>query len=194
MDRAGNVIRKKNIIQMEEHNKPNDWLGWKENIFALEVQQPWSELILSGSKTIEVRTYPLPPDLVRQKLWILQSPSNSKEGVSSLGNVIETASIDTSTLDQDFEENRPKLVGWMIISSVKVYRNAESFHNEEKMHLVPKESVHSWWSASTQTQPVVVHGWCIDHVVVQGLSNLHCTTLVRRKRSLFEIREHKTGG
>ena len=54
-----------------------------DDAFALEMQSPWAEALLSGSKTVETRAYDLPPALLRRKIHILQSPHGT-DGVSSL--------------------------------------------------------------------------------------------------------------
>jgi hypothetical protein len=63
------------------------WLGDKEAVFGLEMQLPWSRHLLEGRKTIEVRSYPLPAELLGRRLYMLESQPRV-DGVSTLGDKI----------------------------------------------------------------------------------------------------------
>jgi hypothetical protein len=57
--------------------------------YALEVQTPFSTLILTGTKDIETRNYELPPYLADKDVYILESNgSDTVAGVSGIGDII----------------------------------------------------------------------------------------------------------
>ena len=45
---------------------------------GLNIQWPWSSLILNGSKTVETRNYPLPKSYIHQDLFLVETPGPSK--------------------------------------------------------------------------------------------------------------------
>src|SRR4051812_13695267 len=44
---------------------------------AINVQFPISQLILSGQKTVETRTYPIPRQWISQPMWIIETPGKT---------------------------------------------------------------------------------------------------------------------
>ena len=65
--------------------------------YCLEVQGAWSDALMSGSKTIETRAYPLPPDLLGVPLGLLWSPSPGGLAVHGghAGHLVGTVSFST---------------------------------------------------------------------------------------------------
>ena len=58
----------------------------KQVIPGINIQWPWSELLLSGKKTIETRTYPLPEKFRSVDLAIIETPGprgKVEAGISS---------------------------------------------------------------------------------------------------------------
>lgn len=52
-----------------------------KGISGIHIQWPWSELIISGEKTIETRHYPLPKKHLGNELAIIETPGpNGKKG------------------------------------------------------------------------------------------------------------------
>ena len=155
---------------MDEHGKPLNWKGWEEGTFALEMQQPWSVLLLNREKTVETRAYPLPQALFNRKIYVLETQKGST--TSSLGNRLRVQ-----------ENPNARLVGWVVFRSTKEYTSELDFRADEEAHRVQRSSPFGW-KASTTT---VVYGWVTDHVG-RDLSDLTETrTAVRRMRSLFEL-------
>jgi hypothetical protein len=50
---------------------------------GINIQYPWSELLLSGAKTIETRTYALPKKYIGIELAIIETPGLTKESRAS---------------------------------------------------------------------------------------------------------------
>lgn len=57
---------------MEQSSKPNEFLT------GIHVQAPWSELILTGKKTVETRNYPLPQKFINIPLALIETPGYKK--------------------------------------------------------------------------------------------------------------------
>lgn len=54
-------------------------------LFGLEMKEPWASMVLSGEKTIETRTYPLPEQLVGRPMVLLATAADSgSAGTSGL--------------------------------------------------------------------------------------------------------------
>jgi hypothetical protein len=67
--------------------------------YGLELQLPFSELLLSGTKTIETRAYPLPSTLLYRHILIIEAPAG-QDGRSALSSIIQNTTgteIDATT-------------------------------------------------------------------------------------------------
>lgn len=166
----------------DNHSKGLSWEGWSlsDKQFGLEMQKPWAGALLSGEKKIETRAYDFPPALVGKKILILESKPG-KAGVSSLGNVIT---------DSDGIDNYVRILGWAIFDQVIEYKNRESFENDEKLHLVTRDSGYGWKDGKTE----VIYGWvCKNMKVYSGRdAEPQVDALVRRMRSLYQIQPKRT--
>ena len=96
---------------------------------ALEVQLPFSELILSRLKTIETRAYPLPEKLLGTKIMLLESQAVSSSSLSSsLGDVI---------LGSD---ESVKIVGYIIVDNIVEYNTYEQWDTDRARTCVDRSS------------------------------------------------------
>lgn len=70
----------------EEQEGEDKGIG-KDIKYALEVQASWCKKLLDGSKTIETRAYPLPPDVLHEKILLIESPGGglSVHGLDKVG-------------------------------------------------------------------------------------------------------------
>ena len=84
---------------------------------ALSLQQPWAELILSGRKTIETRTW---NTKFRGEFFIHASKQTDKKICKKVG--VEDPVTGC-------------LVGKATLVSVKAYKNAKEFAKDKKKHL-----------------------------------------------------------
>ena len=52
---------------------------------GLNIQYPWSQLIVTGKKTVETRAYPIPLHLLNRELALIETPGRmgKKHGISS---------------------------------------------------------------------------------------------------------------
>jgi hypothetical protein len=171
------------------HAKPMDWTGWGsvDQVFGLELQQPWAGAVVDGEKAIETRSYTLPPSLIGKKVMIIQS-SSGQAGISSLGNSIALSRADKA--------GGNRIIGWCIFSSVQLYTTEKDFRADEKLHLVTPDSGYGWKDAITKT----IYGWIVkEHCRYDESSSSASVygTGERRFRSIFQLhREVKasTGG
>ena len=153
--------------------------GWvaDDRSFGLEMQRPWSGLMLSGEKSVETRGYELPAPLLGVRVEILEPRAPGSPGVSGLGDVLDGDQIGKSV----------RLVGWCVFSRVIVYRDGEAFDADKDLHLVTRGSRYGWKDGETE----VLYGWVVGHAVMyeegHGSSDLKLRSITRRMRSLFEI-------
>mmetsp|Transcript_3807 Transcript_3807/g.9991 ORF Transcript_3807/g.9991 Transcript_3807/m.9991 type:complete len:917 (+) Transcript_3807:110-2860(+) len=161
------------------HSKPIDWSGWNsvDQIFGLELQNPWAGLVVDGKKSIETRSYALPPSLIGKKIMIIESCSG-QAGVSSLGNCISLSQTET--------DRGTKIIGWCIFSSIKEYTTGKDFRAEENQHLVTQDSGYGWKEGKTKT----VYGWIVKERYRYNRSSSSASiydVAVRRYRSIFQL-------
>lgn len=72
----------------------------KKKIPGLNIQWPWSQLLLSGKKTIETRTYPLPKKYENVELAIIETPG--PDGKKKAG-ILKARIIGTIVFENSFQ-------------------------------------------------------------------------------------------
>lgn len=161
-----------------EHQKESDWNGWKKYTFGLEMQQPWSQHLLNGKKTIETRAYDLPKALIGKKIFILESKSG-EDGISSIGNYLVGDEIYDSI----------NVVGWVIFNKVIIYRYRSKFEADEEKHMVKRDSGYGW-----RDDTRIVYGWVVSKKTKfnnvdakNGVKKPIVQSMTRRMRSLFSL-------
>ena len=101
------------------------------------MQAPWGEAILTGKKTIESRSYPLPECLLNQVIWIIDSPEGE----------VKKSALPDSVPAEDFDL---KMTGYVIFDKSWVYPSLSAFNKDFKKHLVPCSSGYAW----TKERPI----------------------------------------
>lgn len=157
-------------LQSDDHCKSPDWSGWKVHAFGLEMQDPWARHVLTGAKSIETRSYDLPPALIGKKIAILQS----RQGRAGISAVSDTLDLNSGTVE---------LVGWCIFDRVCAYRDQAAFKVDEARHMVRSDSEYGWKAGSTE----VIYGWMISEYGSYATKEHTRGTAIRRMRSLFEL-------
>lgn len=104
--------------------------------YGLEIQQPYAELLLTGVKTIETRSYPLPSNLLYRHILIIES-STGKDGVSELPSVVRNSG-------GDVDGTGPRIVGSVVFSECFEYSSEKEWRDDENKHLVPAGSLYDW--------------------------------------------------
>jgi hypothetical protein len=106
---------------------------------GINIQAPWSSLIIDGRKTIETRFYPIPKQYVGVPIAIIETPGKNKSLVS-------------------------RVVGVAIFGESFAYVDADQFYSDSPRHLVSRQSSDFGWEESKQK-----HGWpiltCVRHTV-----------------------------
>ena len=129
---------------------------------ALEVQSPFSRLILSGKKTIETRAYPFPLDLIGSSIILCESLQGS-DGVSRVADEVHQGQEGLS------------LIGEIFISSSKEYQSQIEWDRDAEKHQVPKGSSYDW----SPTECGRRYAWQIERVIVYS-HELPVPTMRRR--------------
>jgi hypothetical protein len=168
-----------NTMMEDNRSKTQCWQGWadKERKFGLEMQQPYSDLLVDGSKSIESRSYPLPEALLDTKIEILQS-EKGQDGVSSVPNRVALHNSSDNSSSPLL-----KRIGWVTFSKCIQYTSCEEFEADREKHLVHPNSGYCWnyerpmfgWVVKSYYKREIVNGENVD------------TVAIRRMRSLFEI-------
>lgn len=148
--------------------------------FGLEMQQPWSRYLLEGRKTIEVRNYPLPPELIGTKIYIIES-KQGMDGVSALGDRIEFHH------ESDGMNNGGPIInirGWCKFGSIKMYESKVDFEADEGQHLVSPTSGYAWKEGKTS----MLYGWVVQECECFDKASADLFAYgIRRKRSIFQL-------
>lgn len=135
----------------------------------LEVQQPYADLILSGDKTVETRTYALPAEFVGRKIHILRSPAGAA-GRSAVPDAVAPEAAAKLGLD---------VVGWASFGSCAPYPDEAAWRADRAAHCVDVDAPAYGWPAEG-----VIYAWRVD--AVEALSPRPLSAPIRRHlRSLF---------
>lgn len=146
--------------------------------YALEVQVPYSTLIISGRKTIETRRYALPPCLIAKSLHILESAQGSP-GVSALGDEIRLD--DSSALCS--------IIGSVVFSGCKIYTSAQEWEADRERHCVPATTEAAIYNYSDAPGAAKIYGWIVAEASSQTPPPFAARTLSRAHRSLYRYIE-----
>jgi hypothetical protein len=70
----------------------------KRELPGINIQWPWSELLLSGKKTIETRSYPIPEKFKNVEMAIIETPGpNGKKNGIMEARIVGTITFSNST-------------------------------------------------------------------------------------------------
>ncbi len=89
------------------------------NYTGINIQHPISQLITSGQKTIETRTYPIPAKYLNVPLVIVETPGKSGKFKS-------------------------RAIGIVTFKNCFKYVDEKSFYKDFKLHCVDKQSLWKW--------------------------------------------------
>jgi len=106
---------------------------------GINIQWPWSELLLSGQKTIETRVYPLPEKFIGIELAVIETPG--KRGKREAG----------------FDKAR--IVGTITFSGSFQYESREEWAHDISKHCVKKDDPQFGWKADRAK-----YGWIVKKV------------------------------
>lgn len=107
---------------------------------GINIQWPWSELLISGKKTIETRGYPLPERLAGKQLALIETPG--KKGRKEAGIV------------------SARIVGTITFKKSYMYGSKKDWTKEYDLHLVPENDIVYGYTAQKPKW-----GWVVESVV-----------------------------
>ncbi|KAK9821506.1 hypothetical protein WJX74_004894 [Apatococcus lobatus] len=143
-------------------------------VIGLECKAAWCDLLLSGRKSVESRTYPLPEPCIGQKIWLLAS--GGTENVSSLGDTVAPGCADA------------EIVGWVSFGSVMSYQSQAEWEQDASRHCVSAHSPYAWKPGVTTE----IYAWEVASrgrlAVPQPLPAME-----RLKRSLYMLQSEPEG-
>lgn len=107
----------------------------KKTYTGINIQWPISELILSGQKIIETRTYPIPEKYLNQEMLMIETPG--KKG--------------------DF---KARITGIIKFTECFEYKNKNVFYKDSKKHFVTPDSDWAWkdkskWGWSVEVVQII---------------------------------------
>lgn len=91
----------------------------KKKITGINIQFPISQLIISGQKTIETRTYPIPSSYVNQEMALIETPGKQGKFKSRVIAIIK--------FNDSFK-----------------YSSKQRFYSDSSKHQVTKDSKWAW--------------------------------------------------
>lgn len=105
---------------------------------GINIQRPWSTLIVDGTKVVETRSYPIPKKYVGVEIAIIETPG--AQGIR--------------------DKSRPaKIVGTVVFENCFQYNSKAEWKKDFALHLVPEE--HELFGFSSKTPK---WGWRIASV------------------------------
>lgn len=105
------------------------------SIVGVNIQYPWSRLLVSGEKTVETRKYPLPVRYRGVPLAIIETPGKHKP------------------------KFRARIIGVIKFSGSIEYKNAKEWEADKRRHLVAKSDPMFCFK---EGEPK--HGWVVKSV------------------------------
>ena len=105
---------------------------------GLNVQWPWSQLILSGKKTVETRSYKLPELYLGKKLAIIETPGKRRG-----------------------RPDKASIVGLVTFSKSFRYKSRKEWLLDRSRHLVDEHDPLFCWDSNREKW-----GWVISEVMV----------------------------
>ena len=186
-----NVDRMEDTSSNNHYSKSPSWDGWSSVVkyFGLELQSPYAQYLLDGTKSIETRGYPIPDALLSKRIEVLES-SKGVDGVSSIPDRVALMAPLTSTENANDDGASSSRVlhrrGWCTFSHCFRYATAIEFEADSHKHLVDVSSRYGW----DETKPM--YGWIVGSCGLHDGENNTSDDCVqyfaeRRMRSIFEI-------
>ena len=112
--------------------------GQKLSLRGLNIQWPFSQLILAGIKTVEVRGYDLcykyPNVLPGEEVWLIETPGPPKALKSAIGD----------RMDMGQRPKRAQIVGTVIFSNAEKYADVNAFRADARRHCIAECGDKDW--------------------------------------------------
>ncbi len=92
---------------------------------GINIQAPWSRLLIEGKKSIETRTYQLPEKYRAKDLWLIETPGR-------LGKF------------------KARVIGVIRFSEFRQYSSAAAFYEDSDLHLIHPDTKDYAWHGRTK--------------------------------------------
>ena len=122
---------------MVEQRKPRAVV---KTIPGINIQWPWSEYLVSGKKTIETRTYPIPLKHIGVELAIIETPGPKGKKLAGI--------------------EKARIIGTIIFESSFQYKSRKDWEKDVKKHLVGSSADDFTW----EDRGGEVWGWKVKKV------------------------------
>ncbi|KYG67621.1 hypothetical protein AZI85_17225 [Bdellovibrio bacteriovorus] len=133
-------------------------------IQGINIQWPWSELLVSGKKTVETRSYPLPARLIDTELAIIETPGPNGKRAAGI--------------------TKARIIGTITFTRSYKYKTKTHWRSEYEKHLVsPDDSLFGY------RQEKEKYGWVVG--MVEKLDN---PAPAPSKRGIIFAKACKVGG
>ena len=101
---------------------------------GINIQSPWSHLLINGEKCVETRTYPLPEKYEGEELALIETPGKSG----------------------DF---KARIIGTITFSHSFKYPDKNAWKDDYARHLVEETDIDFGWKNNKEK-----HGWVVSDV------------------------------
>lgn len=102
---------------------------------GINIQTPWSGLLINGKKCVETRSYPLPNKYIGQELALIETPGKSG----------------------DF---KARIIGTITFSHSFKYPSLQAWEDDYQRHLVPEDDETYGWKSDKPK-----YGWVVSNIV-----------------------------
>ena len=98
---------------------------------GINIQYPISQLIIEKKKTIETRTYPIPPNYLGQEMALIETPGKTGKF-------------------------KARIIAIIKFTDCFQYKNKKEFYAQSNLHCVTPDSIWAWYDGEKWGWPVEV--------------------------------------
>ena len=126
---------------------------------GINIQWPWSQLLLSGKKTVETRSYDIPEKYRGVDLAIIETPGPRGK--------------------KDAGITKARIIGTIVFEKTYRFQSVKHWQSEENLHFVPTKDPQYAWSKRDE-----VWGW-----VVKSVRKFSKPTIAPKNRGIIFTRK-----
>jgi hypothetical protein len=108
---------------------------------GINIQWPWSQLLITSQKTVETRSYPLPEKYIGRELAVIETPG--KRGLQEAG------------------ITKARIIGTITFSYSKAYGNEQEWLEDRPRHRIESNDPNFKWSSDKPK-----YAWVVKDVAV----------------------------
>ena len=92
-----------------------------KTIPGINIQWPWSELLISGKKTIETRSYPIPKKHIGNELAVIETPGPKGKKLAGI--------------------TKARIIGVIVFKECYQYKSQSHWAKENDLHLMSQDDL-----------------------------------------------------